>query len=87
MHRPDFASMLHTREIEVGRGFRARVLDLETLIATKEETGQEKDLATLDHTRTIAAHKRKARPQRAGLELNRATSYSPTHLRAQYHRG
>ncbi len=37
----------HTREMEAGEGAHVLVLDLETLIATKEETGQEKDLAAL----------------------------------------
>ena len=36
----------HAVEIEVERGFVSRVLDLETLIVTKEETGQG-DLAAL----------------------------------------
>ena len=34
-------------ETELGKGLRVRVLDLETLIAVKEEVGGEKDLAVL----------------------------------------
>ena len=48
----------HTREIEVRAGLRIRILDLETLIATKEETGQEKDLAALPILRSTLAQLR-----------------------------
>ena len=37
----------HAAETELGKGLRVRVLDLETLIAVKEEVGGEKDIATL----------------------------------------
>jgi hypothetical protein len=51
-----YADLLpHAIEMEVAEGVRVRVLDLETLIATKEETGGEKDLA---HCRSCAARLR-----------------------------
>src|SRR6266700_1647862 len=37
----------HTVEMEIGDGLRVRVLDLETLIALKEDLAGEKDLAVL----------------------------------------
>lgn len=37
----------HSVEFEIGRGIRICVLDLETLIALKEQLGGEKDLAVL----------------------------------------
>jgi hypothetical protein len=37
----------HTVEMDIGDGVRVRVLDLETIIAIKEELGTEKDLAVL----------------------------------------
>jgi len=37
----------HTIEMEIGDGVRVRVLDLETIIALKEELAGEKDLAVL----------------------------------------
>ena len=37
----------HTVETDLGGGVRIRVLDLETVIAIKEEVGGEKDLAVL----------------------------------------
>ena len=37
----------HTVEMDVGDGIRVRVLDLETIIAIKQELGTEKDLAVL----------------------------------------
>jgi len=37
----------HTVEMEVGRGVRVRVLNLETIVALKEELAGEKDLAVL----------------------------------------
>jgi predicted nucleotidyltransferase len=37
----------HAAETELGKGLRVRVLDLETLIAVKEEVGGEKDIAML----------------------------------------
>ena len=55
-----YADLLpHTIEIET-RGIRVRVLDLARLIAVKEETGQEKDLATLPiQRRTLELAKRR----------------------------
>jgi predicted nucleotidyltransferase len=37
----------HAVEMELGNELRVRVLDLETLIAVKEEVGGEKDVAVL----------------------------------------
>jgi|ERR1022692_2437553 predicted nucleotidyltransferase len=37
----------HTVEMDIGDGVRVRVLDLETIVAIKEELGSEKDLAAL----------------------------------------
>jgi hypothetical protein len=37
----------HTELVEISPELRVRVLDLETQIAIKEETGREKDLAVL----------------------------------------
>ena len=37
----------HTVEMDIGNGIRVQVLDLETIIAIKEELGTEKDLAVL----------------------------------------
>ncbi len=55
----------HTIEMVLGEGLRVRVLDLETLIATKEETGQEKDLATLPLLRrTLMELRRRSGPKR-----------------------
>ena len=43
-----YADLLpHTLEMELGADVRIRVLDLETVIAIKEEVGGEKDLAVL----------------------------------------
>jgi len=39
--------LANTVKVEVGRGVRARVLNLETLFAVKEETADQKDLAAL----------------------------------------
>ena len=36
-----------SRVVDVGRGLRVRVLDLDALIETKREAGRAKDLATL----------------------------------------
>jgi hypothetical protein len=49
----------HAVEMEVGEGVRVRVLDLETLIATKQETGREKDLASLPLLRSALAESRR----------------------------
>ena len=49
----------HVTEMDVGEGIRVRVLDLETLIATKEEAGQEKDLAALPWLRSVLEESRR----------------------------
>ena len=49
----------HTNELEVGAGLRVRVLNLETLIAVKEEVGGEKDLAVLPIMRRTLEEKRR----------------------------
>ena len=49
----------HTREIDIGGGLGVRVLDLETLIAVKEEVGGEKDRAVLPILRATLEEKRK----------------------------
>jgi hypothetical protein len=55
-----YADLLpHSIEMEVGEGVRVQVLDLETLIATKEETGREKDLAGLPLLRSALAETRR----------------------------
>ncbi len=47
-NKRDYASLLpHTFEIELSAGVWIRVLDLQTLITTKEETGREKDRLVL----------------------------------------
>ena len=46
-------------ELDVAEGLRIRVLDLETLIAIKEEVGGEKDLAVLPVLRRTLEEKRK----------------------------
>jgi len=46
-------------ELDIGSGLRVRVLDLETLIQMKEETGRERDLAALPLLRRTLAEKRK----------------------------
>ena len=46
-------------DIEIAPGIRVRVLDLETLIALKEELGGEKDRAALPILRATLAEKRK----------------------------
>ena len=46
-------------ELDVAEGLRIRVLDLETLIAIKEELGGEKDLAVLPTLRRTLEEKRK----------------------------
>ena len=52
----------HTVELEVADDLRVRVLDLETLIRTKEETRGEKDLAALPVLRqTLKEKRRRAR--------------------------
>jgi hypothetical protein len=49
----------HAIVMEMGEGVRVRVLDLETLIATKQETGREKDLASLPLLRSALAESRR----------------------------
>jgi len=49
----------HSTEMEIGEGLRARVLDLETLIAIKEALGGEKDRAVLLVLRRTLEEKRK----------------------------
>ena len=57
-----YADLLaHAVELDVGEGIRVRVLDLETLIASKEETGREKDLAALPLLRSALAESRRRR--------------------------
>ncbi len=51
----------HSVELGISEGLRIRVLDLETLIAIKEELGGEKDLAVLPILRRTLEEKRKAR--------------------------
>jgi len=46
-------------ELDIGEGLRVRVLDLETLIAIKEELGGEKDRAVLPVLRRTLEEKRK----------------------------
>jgi hypothetical protein len=49
----------HTHEVELDDGLRALVLDLETLIAIKEEVAGEKDLAVLPIMRRTLEEKRR----------------------------
>jgi len=57
----DYRDLLpHTVELEIGRGLRVRVLDLETLISLKETLAGEKDLAVLPILRRTLDEKRKA---------------------------
>jgi hypothetical protein len=51
----------HSVELHISEGLRIRVLDLETLIAIKEELGGEKDRAVLPILRRTLEEKRKAR--------------------------
>jgi hypothetical protein len=51
----------HSVELDMSEGLRIRVLDLETLIAIKEELGGEKDRAVLPILRRTLDEKRKAR--------------------------
>jgi hypothetical protein len=50
----------HSVELDISEGLRIRVLDLETLIAIKEELGGEKDRAVLPILRRTLEEKRKA---------------------------
>jgi predicted nucleotidyltransferase len=49
----------HSTELEIGDGLRIRVLDLETLIAIKEELGGDKDRAVLPILRRTLEEKRR----------------------------
>jgi len=49
----------HTIEMEIGTGLSVRLLDLETLIRTKEETGGEKDRAVLAILRRVLEERRR----------------------------
>ena len=49
----------HTVEMDIGDGVRVRVLDLETIVAIKEELGSEKDLAALPLLRRTLKEKRR----------------------------
>ena len=49
----------HSTEMEIADGILVRVLDLETLIAIKEELGGEKDRAVLPVLRRTLAEKRR----------------------------
>jgi hypothetical protein len=51
----------HSVEMDVGEGIVVKVLDLETLIAIKEDLGGEKDRAVLPVLRRTLEEKRKAR--------------------------
>ena len=51
----------HTTELEIAQGLRIRVLNLEKLIALKEELGGEKDRAVLPILRRTLEEKRKSR--------------------------
>lgn len=48
----------HSTEMEIGGGLRVRVLDLETLIAVKQELGGDKDRAVLPILRRTLEEKR-----------------------------
>jgi predicted nucleotidyltransferase len=49
----------HTQEIDIGDAVKEKVLDLETLIAVREEVGGEKDRAVLPTFRRTLEEKRK----------------------------
>lgn len=51
--------LLHCAEKDLGDGLRVRVLDLETLIAIKQELGGEKDLAVLPILRRTLEERKK----------------------------
>jgi predicted nucleotidyltransferase len=56
----DFSALLpHSSEMEIDEGFGVRVLDLETIIAVKEQLGSEKDLAVLPILRRTLGEIRK----------------------------
>ena len=52
----------HTVEIQLGDGTSVRMLDLETIIAIKEEVGGEKDLAALPLLRRALKERQKPTP-------------------------
>lgn len=52
----------HSRPVEISPGLAVRVLDLETVIAVKEELGSEKDLATLPVLRRTLIEIRRRMP-------------------------
>jgi len=57
----DYGQLLHeTVELEIGGGLKVRVLSLERLVKTKEETGQEKDKAVLPVLRRLLEEKAKS---------------------------
>lgn len=52
----DFDALLpHTQEVDLGEGLRVRILDLPTLIRTKEALGRPKDLLAVLHLREVLA--------------------------------
>jgi hypothetical protein len=55
------ALLSHSEEMDAGGGMLVRVLDLETLIAIKEELSGEKDRAVLPVLRRTLEEKRRAR--------------------------
>jgi hypothetical protein len=57
----DYGQLLdQTIEVEIARRLKVRVLSLESLVKTKEETGQEKDRAVLPVLRHILEEKSKS---------------------------
>ncbi|MGA2606177.1 MAG: hypothetical protein ABSH01_01815 [Terriglobia bacterium] len=57
----DYGQLLHeTVELEIGGGLKVRVLSLERLVKTKEETGQEKDKAVLPVLRRLLEERAKS---------------------------
>ena len=59
-HGRTYAGLLdHTIQMDLGDGLKVKVLDLETLIAVKEEVGAEKDLAALPVLRRTLLEKRR----------------------------
>jgi len=57
----DYGQLLHeTAELEIGGGLKVRVLSLEGLVKTKEETGQEKDKAVLPVLRRVLEERAKS---------------------------
>ena len=59
----DFSDLLpHSIEMQVDEGVSVRVLDLETIIAVKEQLGSEKDLAVLPVLRRTLTEIRKKTP-------------------------